>query len=205
MRIESTRDVPLSILHEFRDELSPDIEVVVEEGQVILLSDDPPSWVSLIAELDWWMKLLAGFAALYVAEIVREAAKESWRNRRKGFAAIRATGDLIRKLALGLYNLKCRLSSKTGLIVGLPGPREHFGTRLVLSGSDPDEIAGELSLFVHHLPALRDLIKAEILDQDRVAISLNLEILSDGSLAIWWHDKDTLEEKHRILPFESAI
>lgn len=205
MRIESTRDVSLSALHQLRDELGPDIEVVVEENQVILLSAEPPSWVTFFAEVDLWIKLLAAYAAVYVGEIVKEAAKDTWRNRSKGFAAIHGAGDLIKKLALGLYNLRRRLSNRTGLIVGLPGPNEHFGTRLALSGSDPDEIAAEVALFVHYLPALQDLIRAERLDQGKVAVSLGFEILPDGSLNVWWQDKETHAQQRRVLPLKGAV
>jgi hypothetical protein len=80
MKVTSTRDVPLDVLRDLRAELGPEFDLDVE-GQVALLSAEPPSWIAFIAESHWWVQALAAYAALYVAEIVKEAGKDSWKSR----------------------------------------------------------------------------------------------------------------------------
>jgi hypothetical protein len=70
MRLVSTSDVSLHRLQAFASELGSEFHVEVADSQIFLRSAEPPSWVSLLAQADWWTKLLAGYAALFVAELV---------------------------------------------------------------------------------------------------------------------------------------
>ncbi|MBI3326367.1 MAG: hypothetical protein HYZ81_06660 [Nitrospinae bacterium] len=177
MRVLSTRDVDLESLRDFAAELYPELDVQVNESQTYLLSAEAPSCISLLAEADWWVKVLAGYAVLYIAEIVKEAAKDTWKNRTKAAAGIGATGGALRKLATGIANLHRRLSDRTRVRVGLPVPDEFSSTRLELLGSDPNNLALQLALFIHHLPALSALIRAEGLDQGKAAGAIRLILL----------------------------
>ena len=78
MQIISTSDVSLTLLHQWASELDSGFEAAVDQGQVHLRSTEAPSWVTFLAEASWWTKLLAAYAALYVAEIVK---------RREGYVA----------------------------------------------------------------------------------------------------------------------
>ena len=75
MRARSTSDVPLETLRELSLELSADLELEVDEHHIFLGAAEPTSWVSFLAEADWWVKALTTYAALDVAEIVKEATK----------------------------------------------------------------------------------------------------------------------------------
>lgn len=204
MRALSTSDVPLETLRELSSELSPDLELEVSESQVVLLSAEPPSWVTFLAEADWWIKPLAAYAALYVAEIVKEAAKDTWKNRGKVIAAVISASNGIKKLATGIAKLRQKLSSNTTIRIALPIQDDYSATRLELLGSDPDDLALQIALFVHHLPGLTALIQSEGLDGSRVLGAIFLKILPDASLEVSWMDKDSFATQRRVLPLEDA-
>jgi hypothetical protein len=118
--IVSTSDVPLGALYRVASKLGPEFEVAVDESQVSLRSNDPPSWVTFLAEASWWTQLLSAYAALYVAELVKEAAKETWRSRQKALIIAKAAGNRLRQLADSIADLRSRLSAPTTLGIGLP-------------------------------------------------------------------------------------
>lgn len=199
MKALSTSDIQLEMLRELREDLAPDVAFEVDDRQIFLRSVDAPSWVSFLAESPWWIKMLAAYSAVYVAEIVREAAKDTWKSRAKAVAAVRGAGNRLWRLAEGIKGLRKRLPGRTRIEVGLPFPEEYFATCLELSGSTVEEIALQLALFVHHLPGLEALISSQSLDRDRVAGGMRLRLLGDGSLAVSWQDGQTLEVRQQVL------
>ena len=196
MRAYSTSDISLEELRELSSELGPDFQVQIDERQMFYKGGVPPSRVAFFANPDWLIQMLELSVGLYVAEIIKEAGKDTWKNRKK---IVSAAGDRIRQFAVALGNLRTRLSSRTRIEIGLPVPDDHDGTRLELVGSDADELAFEIALFVHHLPALIELIQQEELGRGRVAAGIHLQILADASLEVWWQDNDSLEKQVRVL------
>lgn len=204
MKAISTSDVDLAILRETSEQLAPDIALQVDDRQIYLKSAEPPSWITFLAQADWWVQAFAAYAALYVAEIVKEAAKESWENRAKAISGVVAAGNQIRRLAAVIVNLYERLQPRTRIEVGLPFPEEYWSTRLEISGTDPDEMALQLALFVHHLPALQNLISCQNLNSDSVAGTINLRLLSDGSLEVSWQDGVSLKPQQLVIPLDGV-
>jgi hypothetical protein len=202
MQIVSTSDVPLPLLHQWASGLDPGFEAAVDQGQVHLRSTDAPSWVTFLAEASWWSKLLAAYAALYVAEIVKEAGKDTWRNRAKALSAAKTAGNRLRELADAVADLRRRVGAPTTLGIGLPVPNEFFSTRLTLEGTDSDELVPQLALFIHHLPALSRFIAEQGLADGRVATGLFLRLRDDGALLVSWHDRLTLEIHEHVLEVE---
>jgi hypothetical protein len=196
MRAYSTSDIPLEGLQRFSDELGPDFDVQVDERQMFYKGGVPPSWVVFFTNADWLIKLLELYAGLYVAEIVKEAGKDTWKNRKKIASTV---GDRIRQFALAIEKLRTRLKPTTRVEIGLPLPDDHDGTRLELVGSDVDDLAFQIALFVHHLPALMNLIEQEKLGRGVVAAGIHLQILTDGSLEVWWQDNASLRKHVRVL------
>ena len=158
----------------------------------------------LFANAEWWVKALGAYAAIYVAEIVKEAAKQTWKDRAKIGAGVAQAGDRIRQLAVALSELRTRLPLITRLDIGLDVPNDYDGTRLELVGSDAEELAVQLALFVNHLPAIANLIRDEKLTKSRVATGIQLVILPDASLEIWWQDGGSLKKETRILPLRKS-
>ena len=204
LKAVSTGDVSLKILRDLSEELAPEIELEVDDRQIFLRSAEPPSWLTFLAEADWWMQALAAYAALYVAEIVKEAAKDTWEGRARAVAAVKTTANRLWSLAKGIARLRARISPRTRIELGLPFPDEYFSTRLEVSACTPEEIAVDLALFVHHLRGLEGLILSRGLDGNHPAGGMRLQILADGSLEVSWRDGQTLEQKQHILRIGDA-
>ena len=90
MRAYSTADIPLEELHKLSDELGPHFQMQVDEGEMFHKGGISPSWVMFFAHPDWLTQMLELSAGLYVAEIIKEAGKDTWKNRKK---IASATGD----------------------------------------------------------------------------------------------------------------
>jgi hypothetical protein len=205
MKALSTSDVSLEALEALRRELSPDIELNVEERQFFFKSAEPPSWVVFLAQADWWIKILAGYAALYVAELVKEAAKDSWKNRARVLRSMKAAGGQLKRFATGIATLRHTLSTRTRVEVGLPIPDEFNSTSLELDGSEPDDLALQVALFVQHVPDVSAFIKGAHLDSGGAAAGIRLKLLPDGSLDVRWQDSEAFEEHHRVFPLRDAV
>lgn len=198
MKVFSTIDVSLDSLRELGAELVPDLELDVEEGQALFMSAEPPSWVALLEHADLWLKVFGG---LYVAELVKEAAKETWKNRAK---IATAAGNQVRKLADGIANLRHRLARRTRIEIGLPTPDEFYSTRLEIEGSDPADMAIQIALFVHYLPAVCAVIKSDGLDRGNAAGGIKLTLGADASLEMRWQDNKTLAEARRVFTIQNG-
>lgn len=199
LRASSTGDIRLESLRQFRDELSTDLDIEVDEGQIYLRSAEPPSWIQFLAEAPWWVQAFGAYSALYIAELVKEAAKTTWSERaaiaRKTRAATQKLGSFTRRLA----RLRATIPEQSQLIIGLPVPDDHFGTRFELLGRDEDVLAAEVAVFASFVPALEDLFLSEQLDKDRVVGAINLLVTEELYLRVTWMDRETLSIQERLL------
>lgn len=199
MRALSTADVPIQPLKEFGEDVGPEFEFEIEDGRVALLSAEPPSWIHLIADSSWWISLFSAAAALYMAEIVKEAAKESWKNRAKATALVVGAANKVKLFAEKVVRLKKKLPERTDIVVALPIPNDYFGVRLTLSVDDADLLAYQIALFVSHMPRLIEAIRNEKLDGPRVATGLFLELQDNGDLKVTWFNRESLELESLVI------
>jgi hypothetical protein len=199
LTVHSTADVSLEILYQFGRELEPDADLAVERSQTFLRSTDPPSWIVLLTEAPWWVNGLAACAALYVAEIAKEAGKDTWKNRGRVARNTRHALGRLASFAKKIVALRQRLSDRTTVSIGLPLPDDYFATRLELVGANEDEIAAELALFVHFLPAVEELIRHEALSRQVVTGEIQLHLRSDLSLEVSWLDANSMTPATRRL------
>jgi len=205
MRALSTSDVPLDQLKNLSSELGQDFALDIDERQVVFKSAHAPSWIMFFADADWWVKALGAYAAIYVAEIVKEAGKATWKDRAKIGSAIGKAGNRIKQMAVELAKLRTRLPLITELNIGLDVPNDYDGTRFELVGTDAEELAFQMALFIHYLPAVTDLIRNEKLTRGRVAAGIQLVVLPDASLKVRWQDGASLREETRILPLRNDM
>ncbi len=203
MNVQSTDDISIETLKAVCAELGTDFHLEVDESQIFLRSADPPSWVTFLAEADWWVKAMAAYAALYIAEIVKEAGKDTWKNRAKIWSAAITAANLIGRFGIALANLRKRLPSRTRIKIALPVPDDYFCTSIELIGTDANDLAIQVALFVHHLPALFELMRDQTLNSRTVAGGISLTLLPDASMHVRWQDNDTLQEQTRTIPFKS--
>ena len=115
MRIISTADVSLDSVRDLANDLGTEFRTKVDESQIFMRSTEPPSWVAVPADADLWVKLLGAYAALFVAELVKEAAKDTWRNRGKAVAAAILVRGQLRRFATAIAALQSGCPSERPL------------------------------------------------------------------------------------------
>jgi hypothetical protein len=202
IRVVSTQDVSLTLLDEFREDLKTKVDLDIDRSQYFFKSAAPPSWIAFFAEPSWWITVFGSLTALYVAEIVREAGKATWKNKKVIAAAIRSAGQsALRIFAQATWRLRLKMTPRTGFAVGLLFP--DLGTRLGLELNDEETLEVQFALFVHHMPALAKLIRSEQLDNKAFG-SIGLRLLDDGSLEATWIDVDTERERRQVIPLDAA-
>ena len=199
MKATATSDVDQQALELLCNQLQPDLDLSLDEHAIILRSAEPPSWVQFFAEAPWWIKALGAYAALYIAEIVKEAGKEIWKERAKLARVATGTGNRVLKLARSLVALRDRIPKRTKFVFGLPVPDDYFGTRLELIGKDEDIIAAEIALFIRYIPAIERLIETEGLRAGKVTGAITLHIAEDSSLRVAWMNRESLKIEERTL------
>lgn len=195
----STTDVSLALLRRFSSALESDLPISVDEQQAAYRSYEPPSWVWFLAEADWWIKALAAYSALYVAEITKELAKATWRTVATRLKAPKQ--EPLERLANELVMLREELAERTELEIGLAIPDNYFGTRLKLEGVDKAEIVVQIALFIEHVPALLTLVEKRTI-RIRAATGIFLALQPNRDLEVAWIDKDSLERETTILPLQ---
>lgn len=198
MKVLSTYDISKEILEGLKADLGDDFRLDID-SQVALFSAEPPSWFTFIAEADWWIKAFAAYAALYVAEIVKEAGKDTWKNRGKAFEFLKT--DSLHRMSKAILRALSRTRPNTTASVAIPIPSEVYTTSLRLTSRNEDDIAAEIALFVHHLPALTELLNAEDIGAGNSSGWIRLKFLDDGSLEVRWFERESLEERRYVLPF----
>ncbi len=201
--LRSTSDVPIEILKGFSSDLQRQMDVDVDEKQIHLLSADPPSWISLFADVPWWVKLTGG---IYLTEIVKEAAQDSWKNRALLAKVPRSAASTVNRLAVAIRDLVARLPHPTRFKIGLPLPDEHFGTSLDLAPSDVEQIEDTLYLFLAHLPQLDQLIQMQHETGCRVFGGLRLRLLDNGDVEVSWLEKSpvgALGQRREVLRLQA--
>ena len=142
---------------------------------------------------------MAAASALYVAELIKESAKETWKNRAKVVAAFVGVTNKARMFAEKIIKLRQRLPERTAVVLALPVPHYYRGSTLALSARDADTLTVEIALFIHHLPALGKLMREEDLEGSRAATGLFLSLLDNGDLKISWVDCDSMEIQSRVI------
>lgn len=204
-QITSTSDVDLDMLQALSMELEPELSLEVSDQQFFFKSVEPPSWILFLAEAPWWLKALAAYSSLYVGELVKEAAKETWKSRAKVIGGVgAATRGALITFAANLGGLRQRIARKTDLFLGLPFPDDYFCTMLRIEGKRAAEFEAQIALFVHHLPALLRLIESERLSKSTVAGGISLRLLDNSGLEVRWQDNMTHDVHTMVLPLDAA-
>ena len=199
LKATSTADIDLRTLAALRDDLSADLEIEVSESQIFLRSAEPPSWIQFLADAPWWVQAFGAYSALYVAELVKEAAKTTWAERAAIVRKAKVTTKVLGRFARRLARLRSSLPERSQLVIGLPVPDDYFGVRFELLGRDEDVLAAEIAVFASFVPALEQLIRSERLEQGRVVGAINLLVTDDLRLKVAWMDRESLGIQERVL------
>lgn len=158
--------------------------------EIMLKSFETTSWIQFLAEAPWWIHALGAYTALYVAEIVKGAAKSTTQ-------ALSTRRNRLRVFSSILNDFRQRHPDRTAITIGLPVPDGVFGTVLAIGADSLGEIEHGIALFVHHLPKLMDLIESEDLSCN--AFHVQLQLRDDGSMEVTWIDNSKFAEHKRTL------
>lgn len=108
-------------------------------------------------------------------------------------------GSKLKTIASKLIEVRHRLPDRTEIVLALPQPNEYFGSLLTVSTTDPELVEIEMALFVHHLPALSDVIRAHQAAGTRAATGYFLELLPNGDMHVLWFDQQSLKRQETTL------
>jgi hypothetical protein len=196
--VDSTGDVSVDVLREWSRNVDIGVPLNVRQDQTFMRSAEPPSWVQILGESSEWLQAFRTAAAVYVAEIIREAAKETWKNRNEIRIAITDATTALFRFASKIIELRKKLAARTVIDVGVPIPEKFYGIRFALPPSDdPTVVALDIALFVHYLPEVLQAIHDERIAEQAVA-GIVLALRSDGSLEMGWHDSGTNRPRSRV-------
>ena len=190
MRLSATEDVPDDRLAMLASDLRELVPVDVDEARTSYKSVEPPSWIALLEEVPTWAAILGPSAAVFLNELLKEAAKDTYRNKsvisralaRPIVAPLRAAASAITRFR--------KSRERTQILVGVPAPDQYFGTRLRLEGQDEDSIAMELAFFINHAGGIQAALDDVQRDGQRVIGQITLTLLPDGSMQAQWMDGD---------------
>jgi hypothetical protein len=183
--IVQTTNVPDEARREFLEDMRTCFPNLRDNGQVLQFSQDPPSWVELVASLATWKSVFGvGAAAFLVAY-----AKKS------GEMAAQATPNKIRALCACVRRLSERLGRSATAIVKIPGPGSYF-TRLVLRGDDPEL---NLARFIKHLDAITAATNGLRADDLGGEVTVRVD---DASFTLEWLSASKNRAYHRSFDTE---
>lgn len=205
LKIQSTNNVPMEIIKDLASELSLNFDVEAEDGQFFYKSADPPTWITFLAEADWWIKILAAGAAYYVIALINESAKSTWMMVSKKITSKFSKDNPIQIFSTKTAAIVQKLSPNLRLFLSLPIPDEYNSTKLELTLTGNDEIAMQLALFTHHLPGLMELIRSEVSSDDRILGGFQLVLQENGSLEVVWKTISFSLQKRVLSLYESSV
>lgn len=199
MQLLATDDISDDLVESLREDLVDIFGDAEDDGRMCFRSQDAPSWIRLVADADLWAQALTAGCALYIAELIKEAAKETWKSRAKIVAGAVGAGGRIHALAAKIIRFKSLAPKRVEVVLALPTPHKYFGAQLQISTADPYVLELELALFVHYLPAVAALIETNERDGNKAATGYFLELDPSGALRISWFDRETLKKMETVI------
>ena len=199
----STDDISNQLLDEFISSLNEEEKIAEIGSRISLCSTEPPSWIQIVIDSEWWIKVFGVYAAIYIGEIVKEAGKDTWKHRAKALGATIITGNKILNFIKKAVKLKSRLHHRTFCIIALRIDSSYSvnSPGILLNLTNPDLAALELALFTHHIPALLKLIEEKNL-RNLAATGVYLNLQEEGNLFVSWlqWESGNLIQKNALPP-----
>lgn len=186
IKINSTRDISPQDLQVAFSNIASELDINISSRQYFFKSTDPPSWIQLIAELDWWIKIFGAWAALFVAEYTKEAAKHSWK----------ATTNLVTKLYKSLKQARKKARPDTYIEFGTSFPNKDYPSIIKISCNDEEKFIQEFALFINYLPKFKQLMGTDVMRNKPITGWVFLELDDKGNMKISFMNADTLEKEH---------
>lgn len=183
VQVTATSDVPEGTLESFAARAPMVLPIALDPKRAFFRSHEAPSWIHFLQTPEFWITTIVGSAAW-------DGLKAGIKHRSDIVAALRGAGSqIVMDFAVSLAHLRSQISERTELFIGCPIPNDWFATVMLLRGADPEVLAGEISTFLTHMPAI-DRFYSD--NAGNVTGQVTLEIADDGALLIRWMDIETL-------------
>lgn len=194
LTVQSTGDISITLLDRTFERENGIISV--DRSQLFFRSTDPPSWIALIAELEWWQKVLGAGLTVYVSGMLAESGKDTWRHRAKIPSLLKKGGLSLARLAERIVTMQSLVPPQTRFIVGAPLADSHNTTALALSSRTAHEVESELALFCLHAAPLERALQEHAIDPIG---QVTLTLTEKGNLAVRWMDRSALKLRELLL------
>jgi hypothetical protein len=200
MRLRVSGDLPLPVVEQLQEDLSPLLPIVLfrttelREGYL-------PSQVRLIGELSEWVDSLKGPAAALLSSVSsRGSLGSSPSQARDGVAPPGTNVEPLKQLARILSSvLKMKIQKHLQVSVGLAVPDWQHGTTLTLKDPDDESIALAIARFVNQLGDVEVAIREEMKSPRKPYGQVHLEVGAKGPMILRWLDEKTLNFHEREL------
>ncbi|HET9814038.1 MAG TPA: hypothetical protein VFP57_10350 [Sphingomicrobium sp.] len=196
IRIQSTGDILLEKLEAvFAESVVAEL-TEIDERQYFFKSMDAPSWVQLLANVNEWVALLGGGLSVYVAGILAEAGKDTWKKRASIPKGVRRGSRMLLELARKIVTLQNVVGPATRIEIGIPISDDHYSALLPINVGSPEEVELQLARFSAQAVALSDLLgQSDVKPLGWVILSLT----ERGDLLVQWSDAETLQRHEETL------
>jgi hypothetical protein len=197
LEIVASADVSLETTTAFASELRATIEVH-EGGRIHMLSAEPPSFISLLGDVESWVGPLQTAAALYLGQL-KNLADETWKNRDHLKRTLHTSAlAQLHRVASALARLKAGITPRTSVNVGIRIPNNAFGARLALPKADETDIAWRLAGLVHNAEQIRAILDTAVANGHGPLGMVQLHLGPTGELDVTWHDEQLVLHRHTI-------
>lgn len=195
---------------EFTQDIPPDVEASIAAGwREIAFVDEvrhklmrsvlPPSWIAVITGHTELQLALGAEAIVFLTEIVKEAAKATWRSRITIAKALRSAAVWpLRRAAEVLWEAHENAPRHPSIVISLT-VAEYTAASCKLSTGSLEDLALELALFVRLAPRLAAELKAIEESGERAVGDYIIELREDGTAIITWMARESLEQLTRAV------
>ena len=198
LRVCCTSDVPDTVLRQVFLANGWEDLVDIDGDRVALMSAEPPSFVQLLATLEWWQGLASAAAGVVVTGYLEQAGINLWKNQRK-------IGSLISKrlwsLADRIVNLQTLLPERTSVSIAFPSRDYHFPVLLLVRSLDIETVALQIATLVYYSGKIERFLQSNNINSVMNPI---INISEKGTLELHWRERVGNEAELRFFHFDDT-
>jgi hypothetical protein len=170
----------------------------VHESEVILLSNDPPTWIDLVAQLVTWKTVLAVPVAAFFKRIAERAADDVWD---RTASIRRALEDkacrTLKDVSEAIRNAHQRGGADFSVSISAWATTGDAQILLGIHGDSAEDAAWYVACFIAKLDSISEFVDGHIPPGD-ILRPIALTLVDDGTFEITWQTRDLALHHGRI-------